>query len=449
MAAISPPLVRRFIQSRLQVVWCAVLCTTALGQNSTQPQSIANGSSTTDSPPPAFVAEPKSQRANPFLPLSERSVRLPVAVDGYCVVTLRERQEWLRGSEANQRVFDGKLYWFRGQRERVMFATRPRRYVPALNGDCVVTLAEHEIRQRGIPQHGTLHDGRLFFFRSLAEQQKFQANPDRYTQMDLANDGHCLVSQIDAQRKLPGLPETTVIADGLRYRFAGVHQQRKFLANMLAYGVKVPDSPQLEETQPRPSNSAPALLTPDASFTMGAAIKTKVPKETSSAPVTNKAMGGYCPVSIRDAGTWTAGDPRYRFDFDGLTYLLAGEAEQKLFAQNPSDYVPALGGNCVVTELDENRRIPGSIYHASQFEGRLFLFAGAEQKRVFDTTTPEKYANADLVAAGNCIVSLVDESRTVRGLPELLIWHRGKRYFFASTQQQAVFRENVQRYQDR
>jgi len=434
----------------LLMVWCALVGGTSLGQSSTHLLAIAEVDTATRSPAQVIVAEPKQQGASPFSPSVNGDVRLPVTVNGFCIVTLRERQEWLLGSEANQLVFDGQLYWFVSQRERAMFAAAPRRYVPALGSNCVVSFAEVGVRRRGNPQYGILHDQRLFFFHGLAERQKFQSNPDQYAKIDLASDGNCLVSQLDEQHRTLGLPETTVIVEGLRYRFAGVHQQRKFLANMRDYGVTVPETPQLDENYIKPSSRPPQVLTAESSPSRNKLGKSnKLRDKKTAAAVTNMAMGGYCPVSIRDAGIWATGDRRYRVEFDGLTYLLAGVDEQKRFSENPSEYLPALGGNCVVTEMDENRRVPGSIYHASQYEGRLYLFAAAEQKRIFDTTTPEKYANADLVAAGTCIVSLLDESRTVAGLPELLIWHRGKRYLFASAQQQATFRENTERYQDR
>jgi len=438
----------RFAKGWLAALWCAVLSATALGQSSTRPLAVANRSGATLSSTAAVVAEPKPQSANPFLPSADRDVRLPVTVAGFCIVTLRERQEWLQGSEANQLVFDGQLYWFASQRERAMFAATPQRYVPALGGSCVVTFADEGVRVQSSPQYGLLHDQRLFFFRGLTEQQTFQANPDHYAKIDLANEGNCLVSRIDAQRNLPGLPGTTVIVDGLRYQFAGVHQQRKFLVNMRAYGVEIPLPPvQIERSKESPS-ALPSFLVPNGSASRQAIKKSK-PLDTSAiAKMTNKAMGGYCPVTIHDAGVWTAGDPRYRVEFDGLTYLLAGEAEQKIFSQTPNKYLPALGGNCVVTEINENRRVSGSIYYASHYEGRLFLFAGAERKKTFDTTTPEKYASADLVAEGNCVVSRLDEGRTVAGLPEFLVWHQGKRYLFASAEQQAAFHENSQRYQD-
>ena len=429
-------------------VWCAVLTTSVMAQSQTRPSTptFSSPGISANSTVSSLIAAPKPQDANPFLPTTDRDMRLPVILDGYSVVALREQQAWLPGSESHQLVFDGQLYWFASPRERAMFAATPQRYVPALSGDCVVTFAESNLRRHGKPQYGILHDQRLFFFLGLSEQQEFQASPERYEKVDLGNEGLCLVSQRDNQRLLPGLSETTVIVDGLRYRFAGSHQRQKFLLNMTHYGVVRPDPPELAKLSEGRVRSLPSEPTPQGSSSGGKKKGSHSREKTTDEEVSNHVMGGYCPVSIHDQGIWVAGEARYRVAFDGLSYLMAGEAEQKLFAENPSIYVPALAGHCVVTEKNKHQRVLGNPYHASPYEGRLFLFAGAEQKKVFKES-PATYMNVDLVEEGHCIVTLVDEGKAIAGLPELLLWHQGKRHLFASKEQQSKFRENTQRYQ--
>lgn len=394
-----------------------------------------------------MVAEPKQKGSNPFAPALDHKPRLPVAVSGFCVVSLREQRAWLRGAEAHQLTFDDQLYWFAGQRKQAMFAANPQRYVPALGGDCVVTFAEQGTRKRGNPQYGLVHDRRLFFFRHAAEQEKFRASPADYAQVDLANAGQCLVSKLDHQRKLPGLPETTVIVNGMRYLFAGAHQQKKFLANFKHYGVERAsrDSVGKEKNTPPPV-LAPSLVPLQAEPQV--AQQKRVTPKVAPPSAANKAISGYCPVSIRDAGIWSLGEERFPATFDGQVYFMVGKEQQARFAADPAAYLPALGGHCVVSEVDDDKRTSGSIYHAAQYEGRLYLFAGAEKKKIF-TANPELYANADLVADGDCIVSQIDTNQTVAGNPELLIWHRSRRYYFASSAEQAKFLENTLRYQQR
>ena len=399
-----------------------------------------------ESPSRVLLAEPKTGATSPFLPRLKSGIRLPVAVNGFCVVSLREQQRWVTGREAYQEIFDGQIYWFASLRTRAMFAANPQRYVPALAGDCVVTYEDTGVRTRGDPEHGLLHGQRLFFFASSSDKARFAAAPDRYRVADLACDGQCIVNQIDEGRQIAGLPETTTIVNGMRYRFAGLHQQRTFLTDMDHYGVF--------RTQPTPQTSTPTsnvaapppplvpkIISPDGS---GETEKSP-PAQSAFARTLSDALDGYCPVTIREQGTWVEGKPGYAVQYDGQRYLMANAAKQQQFLQEPTVYLPALGGDCAVTWMDSKQRVPGTIYHASQFEERLYLFASDERKQEFKADPPS-YTNADLAADGNCVVSLIDEDLTVPGRPELLRWHQGRRYYFASPEHQRKFKQNVELY---
>ncbi len=435
---------------RWSVIWCCALVSPACAQQrsplfiAATPSSLAAANPTTQ----RLFAEPKPHGANPYRPPVNRDVRLPVSISGFCIVSLRERQEWSRGSEMHQLVFDGKLYWFAGMRERAMFSATPLRYVPALSGDCVVSFAESGKRVRGDPRFGILHDQRLFFFRGQAEQKTFRASPEKYADGDLANQGYCLVSQADENKKLPGSPETTVIVEGLRYQFSGQNEQRRFLSNTANYGVVQPKPPAANHFAVLQGSGTKSLLSESSLVPQKPSANASLTPKVDKAETADLAMGGYCPVTIRENGNWVEGQPRFQLSVDGQTYHLAGKPQRDTFSTNPSIYLPALGGNCVVSKVDKDRHVQGSIYHAAQFEDRLFLFAGAAEKRAFGEN-PDKYVDADLAADGKCVVSDIDEATTTAGLPELLTWYRGKRYYFASPKHQDQFLRDSQRYEDR
>lgn len=427
-----------------EIIAVACLCCLSLplqAQSDTRSTAAPDSGAKANTP---LRAEPQSPAASPFFPPIDQDIQFPVAIRGFCVVSLRDGQAWREGEPSYQQMFDGQLYYFVGTRQREIFASNPRRYVPALAGDCVVTFAEEGRRVDGDPEFGVLHKRRLYFFCSHQEQAAFQANPEKFADADLATDGNCLVSRIDDQRKLPGLPETTIIVSGLRYQFAGLHQQQKFLRNMDRYGVEAPENPL--HNQINAMRSAALGRRPEAKGPL--TVKQKA-AETSDTRIKNKAMAGYSPVSIRDKGVWVEGSPKFRVEFDELTYLMVDEAEQDRFQENPDIYIPALAGHCVVTEIDENRRVKGTIYHAAHHEGegRLFLFAGPEQKARFNSD-PQRYLTADVAANGLCIVTLLDDRKEVAGLPEHMVWHKGKRYFFASADKKTAFFEKIELYQE-
>lgn len=371
------------------------------------------------------------------------------------MVALRDQQQWAAGLEQHQAVFDGHLYWFTDARQRAVFAASPEGYAPALGGDCIVTYAETGRRVSGDPQYGLLHQRRLYFFAGQNERDRFTANSARYSDADLANDGYCVVSKVDQQRLVKGLPETVAIVNGMRYHFFGAKPRAIFVANMQRYGVELPMSSESSSAQgselARPSldknsslNNQDQAATPKNSLRSNAVGSSNSPLKASE-----PAMGGYSPVSIRDAGQWILGDSKHQVEFDGEVYLIADEQQQALFLENPARYLPALGGDCVVTLVDDKLRVPGSVYfpayYPSQENGRLYLFATAEQKDAFKAN-PTNYADADLAWEGNCAVSQVDEGKTIAGLPDLVVWRHGKRYFFATRELQQKFLANPEAY---
>ena len=346
----------------------------------------------------------------------------------------------MEGKEQYQLIFDGQIYWFASTLELGKFAANPGRYVPALQGDCVVTFAESNERVMGKPQHGLIHEGRLFFFATVSKLERFRSDPRTFARVDLANDGNCLVSLQDSRKVLPGMPETLVILDGKRYFFAGQAQQQRFLASLKQYGIR------------RTSRASPGDMESEASAKPSqesehAEANAKPLKEEESLVDLPQAMHGYCPVSIRTSGEWKIGNPEFFSDFDGKRYQLAGPEEQEAFLEDPNHYIPALGGDCPVTKLQTNRRVPGSVFHPSIYQGRLFLFAGGSEKQVF-RSEPDLYAQVDIAADGNCVVTSLEENQVVKGKPEFMKWHEGMRYYFTSAANLMKFEENPNQYTD-
>jgi YHS domain-containing protein len=390
-----------------------------------------------------LYAEPRTREVNPFSPVLKQEIRLPVAIRGFCIVTLREQQEWVAGSSVQQLIFDGQIYWFQGQRERAIFAASPLRYVPVLAGDCVVRFAASGVRTPGDPQHGVLHNRRLFFFSSPEAQSQFEADPSKYENVDLAHQGHCLVSRIDEARQVAGLVETAVIVNGLRYHFASANHQQKFLAHMRHYGVAQPPARLIAEASPLPA----AETTQPVPKVASESVQEKKPAKSSPHSVEPSAcaLSGYCPVSLQEQGLWIEGSAEHQVPYDGETYLLAGAEQQAKFTSTPDDYIPALGGHCVVTYTDHQRLTAGSIYHAAYHEGRLYFFAGPEQKKSFKNR-PELYTQADLALEGHCVVTFAEEGKQVVGEEDLLVRHEGVRYLFASPEQREKFLKQPQRF---
>jgi YHS domain-containing protein len=241
---------------------------------------------------------------------------------------------------------------------------------------------------------GLVHAGRIYFFAGESEREKFRAHPSFYARGDLANFGNCLVIQIDEGKVVAGLPETTAIVNGLRYFFAGDYQRRLFASDPSHYGVKrivfrsAEEQPILAASpQARKNESKSQQESRESGATRLPGQELEEPEEQ------HYAMEGYCPVSIQTQGIWVRGSYQNHVDYAGKRYLLAGAKEKKLFQDDPQKYMPALGGDCIVSKTDQGELRPGSVYHSVIFEERLYLFAGPEEVKAFKAD-PAKYVQA-------------------------------------------------------
>lgn len=335
-------------------------------------------------------ATPQLTGQSPFRPSEFENLELPVALSGFSAVVLHRNQEWQMGTPHFQLIFDGQIYWFTSAREREIFAAAPLEYAPVLSGDCIVTFAEAGQRVQGQLQHGLLHAGRTYLFHSAEQLRRFQDNPSHYAESDLAHAGTCIVSQIDSGRELKGMPETTAMVNGLRYRFLGDYQRRLFASNMQRYGVQRQLLVPLKGNAPLASTS----VTADPE-TKDVEAKQLNPDSEDEPNQPTFMIDGYCPVTFITRGVWVRGSYQFETEFHGKSYLFVSGKEQQQFDSDPSKFLPALGGDCLVSLVDEQTNVPGSVYYAVNDEGgKLYLFAGAEQREAF-LADPGKYQKAE------------------------------------------------------
>jgi YHS domain-containing protein len=132
------------------------------------------------------------------------------------------------------------------------------------------------------------------------------------------------------------------------------------------------------------------------------------------------------------------GDPSFSSTYDGRTYLFPGAEQKRMFDANPTAFVPALGGACTVCKVEKGKRVPGKAEFHTVHDGQLFLFPGEKQQKMFERD-PHKYVDADLALGGACPVCLVKSNKVVPGRPEYASVYDGQRYLFPSPEQQQMF----------
>ncbi|MFO0945561.1 MAG: hypothetical protein U1D30_06405, partial [Planctomycetota bacterium] len=131
-------------------------------------------------PPAANVKAPAPVKDGIDRSIQPCDANLPVAMDGFCPVSMIVRAELTHGSDNACLAYKGRRYLFRSEAERSMFLNNPEKYMPAENGQCVVTWAEEHRWIPGQIRYPAIFGDHVFFFNSESVRQKFLDDPERY-----------------------------------------------------------------------------------------------------------------------------------------------------------------------------------------------------------------------------------------------------------------------------
>lgn len=151
-----------------------------------------------------------------------------VGLQGYCPVCIIAKQKWEKGDPRITSKFDGVTYYFPGQSIKQMFDASPEKFVPALNGDCIVCYEKMGKRVPGSIQYAAMRNKRLYLFPSEKEKAMFVSGGAAFDKTDLAANGECIVCLAKMGKHVPGSPEHTVIHNGFRYLFPSPSEAAMF-----------------------------------------------------------------------------------------------------------------------------------------------------------------------------------------------------------------------------
>ena len=108
---------------------------------------------------------------------------LPLALDGYCSVSLVEREAWVAGQPRFETVHEGQVYRFASIRHLRSFQKDPEAYAPVDGGADVVELFNSGRRVAGDRRHGLFFGKRIYLFKSEASLDKFTRNPTQFAKL--------------------------------------------------------------------------------------------------------------------------------------------------------------------------------------------------------------------------------------------------------------------------
>ena len=124
-------------------------------------------------------------------PTQPPAINPSLALEGFCPVTLSEKQQWVPGDRRWGAIHRGRTYLFVGPEEQKRFFTDPDRYAPAVAGNDIIVALEQGQSVPGQRQHGVFFGNRVYLFSSEATLEKFSKNPHQYASqaMDTARTG--------------------------------------------------------------------------------------------------------------------------------------------------------------------------------------------------------------------------------------------------------------------
>jgi YHS domain-containing protein len=105
---------------------------------------------------------------------------VPLALDGYCPVSMFKRSELIRGADDQCCVYKERRYQFISASDREAFIQNPKKFLPSEEGFCVVTWAESHRRAQGSIEFPALFGDYLFLFASDDARQRFLQDPERF-----------------------------------------------------------------------------------------------------------------------------------------------------------------------------------------------------------------------------------------------------------------------------
>ncbi len=108
------------------------------------------------------------------------AVNTPLCLDGFCPVSLYEKQQWLPGDRRWGAIHRGRTYLFTGPEEQRRFFTDPDRFAPVGSGNDVVLAAEQGRAVPGMRKHGVFFGNRIYLFSSEESLAKFAEKPEAY-----------------------------------------------------------------------------------------------------------------------------------------------------------------------------------------------------------------------------------------------------------------------------
>lgn len=157
-------------------------------QSNPYAQQPPSGSPGANSPgggaPPAMQQSPPQDVSPQHVARQQPPANPPIALDGYCPVTLVETQNtWKKADPRYGAIHRGRTYLFAGPEEQKRFLANPDYYSPVLSGYDPVRFAEGGETVDGKRKHGVFYGQQVYLFADEGSLERFWKDPQRYSEV--------------------------------------------------------------------------------------------------------------------------------------------------------------------------------------------------------------------------------------------------------------------------
>lgn len=117
-----------------------------------------------------------------YVTVKDAEKNCPLALEGYCAVSLHSDGSWIVGNRNFGVVHRGRLFLFATSENQAKFLGNPDVYSPALVGSDAVVFAIEGVLRDGNRDNTVNYQGRIFLFADSTTKANFERSPQAFAE---------------------------------------------------------------------------------------------------------------------------------------------------------------------------------------------------------------------------------------------------------------------------
>ncbi len=130
-------------------------------------------------------AAPSVNAPNPLEGTNGSTVEIPLALDGFCPVTLSIQERWQPGNPLFYAMYHGQIFRCVNEETLAAFTKEPAKFAPVAMGEDIVQMVNRNKKITGQRKFGAWFQDRVYLFSSQESLDAFAAKPEFYAEIAL------------------------------------------------------------------------------------------------------------------------------------------------------------------------------------------------------------------------------------------------------------------------